>query len=344
MTPPTDSAGRTSSGKAFDGRPPIFVGGLPRSGTTLVARLLGSHSEIALPPAELGFFNVLWKPGDRPDRPMRDRAEFEQRLQRLLRRIPAWGLPEQELLDASRTVKPTFQDLFVFLLDFYRRSVDKPRAAEKSVYYHQWLYVLDTWFEDYRFVHVVRHPVDSFASVKWFKRGTPRPNKVDLIPWMHEWNESATLALHRAHARFDRYCLVRYEDVVARPADVLERACQVIGVTAEPERMLSLAAGEATESSFVDEHSVPEHEGRIRRSDSIERSERIDRHEREAIEAVCASLAHLLGYDLGPPRRRRGSVGQPVARSVPATVALPFAIARARERLGKLVGRGGSQP
>ena len=320
-------------GQELEGRPPIFVGGLPRNGTTLVGRLLGSHSEIAVPPDELGFFQSLWSPGDPPDRPKHGRAELELRLERLIRRIPNWGLPEDEVLEAARDAGPSYRDLFVFLLDRYRRRTGKPRVGEKTVYYHQWLYVLDAWFEDYRFVHVVRNPIDAFASIKWFKRGTPRPNKVDLVPWLHEWNESATLALHRSHARPDRYCLVRYEDVVARPAETLERICKVVGVAPEPERMLELRSGEANESSFVEHSGRIEYDGRIRRSDDVDRSKRIDPHELDAIRSACAPLAHLLGYDVGPLRTRRASVGQPVPGRVPLSVAAPFLASRVRAHL-----------
>ena len=320
-------------GQALEGGPPIFVSGLPRSGTTLVGRLLGSHSEIALPPDELGFFQTFWHPGDPPDRPKHDRTELDRRLERLLRRIPNWGLPAEGVLEAARSDATGYRELFVFLLDRYRRLVGKPRVAEKTVYYHQWLYVLDAWFEDYRFVHVIRNPVDAFASIKWFKRGTPRPNRVDLVPWLHEWNESASLALHRSHARPDRYCVVRYEDVVAHPEDTLERVCKVAGVTPEAERMLAMGSGEANESSFVEESGRTVYDGRIRRSDEVDRSKRIDPHELEAIRSACAPLAHLLGYEIGPVRTRGRAVGQPVPGRVPFKVVVPFVAARLRARL-----------
>jgi hypothetical protein len=339
MTQTTGIATAAGRDDPLEGRPPIIVGGLPRSGTTLVGRLLGSHSEIAVPPGELGFFNVLWRPGDPADRPMEGRAELDLRLQRLLARVVPWGFTEDEVREAARDLRPTYRDLFVFALDLYRRRVGKPRAGEKSVYNHQWLGVLDTWFDDYRFVHVVRNPVDAFASVKWFKRGTPLPNKVDLIPWLHEWNESATLALHRSHARPDRYCLVRYEDLVARAPEVLEDVCRVVGVRPEPERMLAAEERESSDnSSFAEERGQPDYSGRIRRSDRIDRAARIDRHELDAIRSVCAPLAHLLGYDVGSIRTRRGSLGQPVPGRVPPGLAARFVAGRARDRLRRLVG------
>jgi Sulfotransferase family len=212
-------------------------------------------------------------------------------------------------------------------------------VAEKSVYSHQWLAVLDAWFDDYRFVHVVCDPVDSFASVKWLRRGTPLPNKVDLIPWLHEWNESATLALHRSHSRPDRYCLVRYEDLVARPRHVLESVCRVVGVRPELERMLEPAELEGTDnSSFAGERGQAEYSGRIRRSDRVDRADRIDPHELRAIRSVCVPLAHLLGYDVAVPRIRRGSLGQPVPGRVPPRLAAQFVAGRALDRLRKLVG------
>ena len=317
----------------LEGGPPIFVGGIPRNGTTLTARLLGSHSEIALPPAELGFFDKSWQPGDDPWRPMEGRAELERRLKTLVERnVLEWGLTADEVYAAARTLRPTHRDLFVFLLDLYRRRVGKSRLAEKSINYQRWLYVLDAWFEDYRFVHVIRHPIDAFASLKWFERGLPVPVRIDLVPWIHEWNRSATVALHRSHARPDRYCYVRYEDLVQRPLDVLERVCRVVGVTPEPERMLEMAGFESPDNSSFESESA-RYDGRIRRSDSVERAQRIDRRELEAIRSACAPLAHLLGYEgLVPPRTRRGRLGQPLPGKLPRKVAAAFVAKRLRER------------
>jgi Sulfotransferase family len=313
---------------------------MPRSGTTLAARLLGSHSEIAVPPAELGFFRS-WKGGDDARRPMRGRAELEQRLRELLPRLSQWGLTEEELMAASRAVEPTYRDLFLFLLDRYRRRAGKRRVAEKSINYEDWLYVFDAWFDDYRFVHLVRHPVDAFASIKWFKRGTPRPNRVALIPWIHEWNRSAALALRRTHASPERYCFVRYEDLVERPAFALERVCRVVGVEPEPDRMLAMTDVEISDnSSFADEAVERSYDGRIRRVDAIDRGRRIEPHELEAVRSGCSQLAYLLGYDgVRGPRNRRGALGQPLPGRVPARVAASFSLGRARERVRALARR-----
>jgi Sulfotransferase family len=324
----------------LDSRPPIIVGGVPRSGTTLMAQLLGSHDDIAVPPAELAFF-LGWRPGDDPSRRMRDRGELETRVRALLPRLLRWGLTEEEPLTESRDIERTHRDLFVFLLDLYRRRVGKTRVGVKSVNYENWLYVFDEWFDDYRFAHMVRHPVDTFASIKWFKRGTPRPNKVELVPWIHEWNRSARVALHRSHARPDRYCLVRYEDLVQRPIFALERICRAVGVESAPERMLEMAGVEdADNSSFADEAEDARYEGRLRRTDEIDRARKLDPYELDAVRSGCSQLAYLLGYDdVAPLRRGRGALGQPLPGRIPARVAVPFVATRARDRLRALARR-----
>src|SRR5436309_2291123 len=114
----------------LEGGPPIFVGRIPRNGTTLTARLLGSHSEIALPPAELGFFDKSWQPGDDPWRSMQGRTELERRLKTLVERnVLEWGLTADEVYTAAHALRPTHRDLFI-LLDLYRRHAGKSRLAE----------------------------------------------------------------------------------------------------------------------------------------------------------------------------------------------------------------------
>ena len=97
--------------------------------------------------------------------------------------------------------------------------------------------------------------------------------------------------------------------------------------------MLEMGSGEATESSFVDERGHFDYAGRIRRSDEVDRSKRVEPRELEAIRSVCAPLAHLLGYDIAPLRTRWASVGQPVPGRVPLKVALPFLATRVRKLL-----------
>jgi len=313
--------------------PPILIGGIPRSGTTMMARMLGSHSEIAIPPTELGFFERMFATEFRRPEALDGRDDFEHRLRHLYaRKLHEWSLDEGELLEASREAEPTWRGLFVFVLDQYRLQVGKSCFGEKTTTYERWFDVLDSWFDDYRFVHLIRNPIDTIASKKWYEG---RPEPVDLVPWIHGWNRSATIALHRAHREPHHYCYVRYEDLAAEPERHLRRVCEVVGVPFEP-RMIAMSDYESTEnSSFAGVARERAYNLAIRVSDDVDRRELLDEAEVRAIVSLCAPLAYLLGYDLGPLRSRRGSLGRLPRGRLPKRLALSFVLGRAHERLAR---------
>lgn len=139
---------------------PIFVGGINRSGTTLLARMIGSHRSVAVPPTELLFFGRGWH------RPLAGRADFERRLDEILAspRARAWELDGDELLSRSRSVEPTPRSLLALVLDAYRRRTGRPRVGEKSVLNERRLGLLGRWFPDFLLVQMVRDPVSTFVS------------------------------------------------------------------------------------------------------------------------------------------------------------------------------------
>jgi len=55
----------------------------------------------------------------------------------------------------------------------------------------------------------------------------------------------------------------------------------------------------------------------------------------DAIISLCAPLAYLLGYDLGPLRSKRGSLGRLPRGRLPKRLALSFVLGRAHERLAR---------
>jgi hypothetical protein len=295
--------------------------------------MLGSHSEIAIPPTELGFFERMFAAEFGRRESLDGRDDFERRLRHLYaRKLHEWSLDETRLLQASREVEPTWRGLFVFVLDQYRLHVGKCRFGEKTTTYERWFDVLDAWFDDYRFVHLIRSPIDTIASKKWYEG---RPGPVDLVPWIHGWNRSATIALHRAHREPHRYCYVRYEDLATQPERNLRRVCEVVGVPFEP-RMIAMGDYESTEnSSFAGVAGEREYNLAIRVSDDVDRRGLLDEAEVGAIVSLCAPLAYLLGYDLGPLRSRRGSLGRLPRGRLPKRLALSFVLGRAHERIAR---------
>lgn len=309
----------------------MFIGGINRSGTTLMRRLLGSHSQIAIPPDELCYF----RDGVDPRAPVADRAELERGLRELLAtpKVRKWGLDEEEALGAAGRAEVSHRGLYALLLDLYRRQVGKPRVGEKTVGNEFKLDLLDTWFGDVRFVHVVRNPLDVWASGRHGARHEPglwpaQPNPV--LQWARLWNESAALGLHRSFTEPERYVLVRYEDLVARPVEVLERVCAVAGVELEPERMLAMSDYDDKENSSFGDAASGTYDGFIRRSDDVDRRSAVTTDELETLVGLCGERAYLLGYDLGD---------RPPEMHVPPWLAFRFTARRAAAKAQRLLTR-----
>jgi Sulfotransferase family len=297
--------------------PPVFVGGINRSGTTLMARILGSNSALAVPPSEFLFF------GRRAERPPADRADFERRLTEILRwpRVREWGLDEQEVLERSRSWPATARSLFLLPLEAYRSLLGKARLGEKSVLNEFRLGVFEAWFSDFRVVQMIRDPVSAYASTY-----AGRPTSVrEAIRWGRLWASSAGVALSRMREDGARHRLVRYEELVGDPHTTIAAVCAFVGIEAE-EAMLRLSGYAAKENSSFSVAPSGRYEGAIRTSDDVDRRGAVEPRERAALAEVCGTAAGELGYDLAR------------VRSLVVAGAFAAEWARPRNRLRALVG------
>jgi hypothetical protein len=300
--------------------PPVFVGGINRSGTTLMARILGSSSALAVPPSEFLYF------GRRAGGAPADRAELERRLVELLRwpRVREWGLDDREVIERSRSWPVSERSLFVLPLESYRRRTGKSRIGEKSVLNEFRLDALRAWFGDYRLVHMIRDPVTAYASTY----AGHRPDLRRAIRWGRLWLASAAIGIRRAREEPARHRLVRYEDVTAKPHETIAGVADFVGVPFEQSAMLGLEGYDAKENSSFAASATGTYEGAIRRRDEVDRRAAVHPRERMALATVCGSAARALGYHL---ERRRAPIAVAVARAAED--------ARPRHRLRTLATR-----
>jgi len=141
------------------GKLPIIVGGFYRSGTSLVRRLLDSHSNIHCGP-EIKFFKD------------RDHDYIEDPLGhvRFFSTLPSLGLKRAEILSL-------FGSGFVAAHEQAAAKAGKNRWADKNP---ENVINLDDWKtllpQGFLFVHVVRDPFDALASLKsiGFEKTIPR--------------------------------------------------------------------------------------------------------------------------------------------------------------------------
>jgi protein-tyrosine sulfotransferase len=200
-------------------RQPIFILGVPRSGTTLLRTILDSHPAIACGP------ETPWLAAHQPSSIM---ALHRYLTENPLGYCRSFGVSQEVVTEASR-------DFAMALMDAYARSKGKQRWAEKTPDNLMYLDFFVEMFPDAFYVCIVRDALDTAISTSIIpphRRGISDWHekflligpecKLEnncfnaLLRWNH-WNRKADEVLAGR-----RLLHVSYEDLVCNPRSVLQ--------------------------------------------------------------------------------------------------------------------------
>lgn len=196
---------------------PFFIMGCRRTGTTLVSQILDSHSRLASY-HESYFYNIFrqelrWY-GDLADG-RRLRALIDD-VREVIRDQGAQPPDAEELLRAIDS--PTLESVFASVLRLYANSRGKVRGGDKTPEHHLFLNDILTGLPASPVIFVVRDPRDTAQSIR-------RTMDVSLEDGAIAWN-SALLSLRGARRPVH---VVKYEDLVAQPAEQVRAICAHLG-------------------------------------------------------------------------------------------------------------------
>jgi hypothetical protein len=207
----------------------FFIFGSPRSGTTLLARILGAHPDIVIP-HETDFLVPMAFVCDR----VRDASTGK----RLVADLVVGGndfaasigefLTETEARAAIDGAAYTASAMAGALYAAVARRAGKRLAGDKSpndLHFIRILHKAGMLAPPARCLHIVRDVRDVVVSLQ--KTGWAP----DLAHYFARQWSNANLYLHGAmRGDGERYLLLRYEDLAADPAASIERACALLGV------------------------------------------------------------------------------------------------------------------
>jgi hypothetical protein len=209
---------------------PLFIVGMPRSGTKLLRGLLNQHPRIRIPDFETEFLPFLVRWVQTHGQPADERAFV--RLHAELSRAPYFVYRNARLgplpVSEWRTWCAGRFDaggLFEGLMRYETRTPPGSGIiwGDKSPGYITQLDTIREHFPDARVVHLVRDVRDYCASIRkaWTK---------DVRRAAHRWGQDV-LNAHRHCVAYASRCLeVRYEDLLESPAQALERVCGFLQV------------------------------------------------------------------------------------------------------------------
>ena len=223
-------------------RGPLFIVGMPRSGTKLLRGLLNRHPLIGIPEVETEFLPWLARRiarfGD-----LRDPARFEAFHRRMMRQTYFRFRREQGgVIDARRWHAACREfgaaGVFEALMRLEAHALHgSPRIwGDKSPSYMDDLPLLKRLYPHAKVVHIVRDVRDYCLSMRkaWGK---------DMLRAAQRWADGVERARREGAGLGEDYLELRYEDLLARTEDELRRVCAFLGVDFEP-AMLTLAKPE----------------------------------------------------------------------------------------------------
>ncbi|HZQ14692.1 MAG TPA: sulfotransferase [Pseudolabrys sp.] len=197
---------------------PIFIGGLFKSGTSLLRAMLGQHPNIAAG-LETYWFDLDWD--------ARQSDEFAAKVERLRRYFDISPANMARIVDASAGV----YDFLDSLMSEFARAQGKSRWCEKTPGN---IYHLDRIVEGWpqaKIIHVVREPLDVLASIKEAKRHDWAAAFPDM------WCRFVAGGIGQAkELGLDggSYTEIRYESLILHPADTMKKVIAFIGEPWDP--------------------------------------------------------------------------------------------------------------
>lgn len=287
--------------------PYVFIVGCPRSGTTLLQRMLDAHSKIAMTPEE-----SHWIPRMYHKRKLTPGGLVTPGLISRLQEVPrflALGISQDDLLKLAGNGQPVSYSAFVTgIFDLYGESQAKELVGDKTPDHVRWLDTLHALWPKARVVHLIRDGRDVWLSItNWRKAHGKNPG---TFPTWKDDPVSTTALWWELNVRLGQqfgsilgpelYYEVRYESLVSHPEAECVALCAFLDLPYD-DAMLRFHEGKTkTEPSLSAKDAwLPVTPG-LRDWKSQMPGEDIKR-----FEAAVGELLNELGYARAFPQARR---------------------------------------
>jgi hypothetical protein len=312
---------------------PVYLAGIERSGTSLMYALLASHPNIAMTRRTnlWSFFYNQYGDLGQPENFERCLAAM-LRYKRLLKLQPDAERIRREFGQGEAS----YGRLFALLEQHNAQREGKPRWGDKSLNQERYVEQIFAAYPNARMIQMVRDPRDRYASAltRWkVIRGRVGSG---LARWIWSIEQGK-----RNQQRYpDRYTMVRYESLAARPEETLREICAFIGEEYTP-AMLTMEGAPAHRNKGGNSSYGKREPGKISTS-SIGRFRKVlSQRDIAFMQAYAGRPMAEFGYELEP-------IALPAAeRLLYAFVDWPFNLGRmlawrAREVVRDRTGRSPS--
>jgi hypothetical protein len=222
--------------------PYLFACGVPRSGTTLLQRMLNHHPDLAVA-NDTHFIPRALELSDKSLVQQAENGEVIPLTRELIENVVHYhrfgrlGVNESEVEEIAKRCE-TYQQLIPGLYDLFARNNNKSLAGEKTPDYVRRLSLLHGLFPTAKLIHIVRDGRNVALSLLDWATPAKGPGRIALwgqhpiavcaLWW--RWLVMASQA-QRTTIASNVYAEVQYEELVLNPVAEMQRLCQFLDLT-----------------------------------------------------------------------------------------------------------------
>ncbi|MGK0388475.1 MAG: hypothetical protein ACI94Y_001205 [Maribacter sp.] len=203
---------------------PVFIVGVPRSGTTLLTDLLNRTGQIIFPP-ETHYFGGVWrKHQDIENYPKEKVAELLDRTisQSAIKEFRFSDEEKEAIISTVLSSKVSHSNILDAIVSQYAKRYNIPNWGEKTPTHAYYIKPLLEAFPKAKIILITRDPRDvvlSLQKVPWYKGS--------LLFYMKQWKEFLHVKKEVPSKQFFK---IRYEDLITAPQEKMKELCQFIDI------------------------------------------------------------------------------------------------------------------
>ncbi len=263
-------------------------------------RILNRNPRIVIPP-ETGFFRFLDMLGLlNVDSPSREELLNVVRAYEREKRFPYLGLDEAEAESELLKNASSYADIFVNLMERFRRTEGKERWGEKTPSHLLYVDSIRECFPNALFILVVRDGRAVIAS----QLKHPVWNW-DLLQATRRWSRDAKVMMRiMARLNKDRLFVVRFEELVQDPEKVTRAMCKFLGEEFDQEMIRPSRSSTETQSQkdqYYGRSWMQKSRGAIDNTRANDWHKEYSAPELKLVEKMIGSELKKLGYALENP-------------------------------------------
>lgn len=206
-----------------------FIGGAPRSGTSLLQAILNEHSQCVSPPESHILETYVYAPTSHFERKFSDQKQLIE----LLRKdkwIHRLGIDPEEIVRNLPDVAHPLT-LFKLFMQQYASGTSKEVLVDGCPINIWYLKKLNVDFPGCYILHIVRDPRDVVMST--MNAEYTKSFDFPLTQIAKQFMESYLQSKRFAHLYENRYLKIYYEDLILSPEKVIRNVCKCLDINFE---------------------------------------------------------------------------------------------------------------